>query len=530
MKPIKKYILFIAVFATGLTACHDLDVPVTTQLTADIFPQSPEQFIAAAGPTYNAFRQNYAVEYWFLQSLSTDEAIMPARGGNWYDGARYEQHHKHTWTPANAHVSGAWNYLSAVISNANQNMAIIEQGADMEGKTTSLAELRMTRAIAVYLMMDLWGNIPLVTTFGDLTPPVTRSREEVFNFIEQEIEECIGDLNPAAGTETYGRPNVYTAYALRAKLFLNAEIYVSTDRYNDAIAACDAIISSGLYALESNYRAMFALNNGPQIKEFIFAIPYDAATSNGYMFYNRYWLPRSTQAKYSLKFGPSAPMSTIPEFYAYFNDPGDVRNKQWLTGKQYLYNGSPIIVKTTKKGFDEDYSGPDASDPLDYHVELTPDVVIKNAASFDCGNDEKSWNMGYRSIKFYPDSTSATRNQNNDMPVFRYTDILLMKAEAIARGGTPTMSQTALSLVNEVRAVRSTSPAWGSVTLQQIYEERSREFVGENWHRNDMIRFGKYEDAWGYKTDTDPNHRLFPIPTSAIQLNPLLEQNDGYSN
>jgi hypothetical protein len=155
-------------------------------------------------------------------------------------------------------------------------------------------------------------------------------------------------------------------------------------------------------------------------------------------------------------------------------------------------------------------------------------VIVKKPASFDLGNDEKAWNMGYRNIKFYPDSTAATRNQNNDMPIFRYSDVLLMKAEAILRGGAETLGHTALSLVNELRAVRSTSPAWSDVTLEALYEERTREFVGENWHRNDMIRFGKYENLWGYKTNTDPNRRLFPIPTAAIQLNPLLQQNPGY--
>jgi hypothetical protein len=264
------------------------------------------------------------------------------------------------------------------------------------------------------------------------------------------------------------------------------------------------------------------------MKEFIFAIPYDASIENGYLFYTRYHLPRSTQKKYGLPTTPSAPMSTLPEFYAHFNDPGDVRNGQWLTGKQYYFDGTPIIVKTTKKGYDEDYIGSDASAPMDYHVELTPDVIIKKPASFDAGNDEKSWNMGYRNNKFYPDNTSATRNQNNDMPIFRYSDIILMKAEAILRGGTPTMGHSALSLVNDLRSNRSTSPAWASVDLQAIYEERSREFTNENWHRNDMIRFGKFEGSWGVKTNADPNKRLLPIPTAAFQINPGLVQNPGY--
>jgi hypothetical protein len=103
-----------------------------------------------------------------------------------------------------------------------------------------------------------------------------------------------------------------------------------------------------------------------------------------------------------------------------------------------------------------------------------------------------------------------------------------MKAEAILRGATATQGQTALSLVNQLRAVRTTSPAWTAVTLEDLYKERCREMAWECWHRNDMIRFGKYEGSWGFKTDAQTFHRLFPIPATATLLNPKLKQNPGY--
>jgi hypothetical protein len=136
--------------------------------------------------------------------------------------------------------------------------------------------------------------------------------------------------------------------------------------------------------------------------------------------------------------------------------------------------------------------------------------------------------MGYRNVKFYPDATSTSRNQNNDVPFLRYSDVILMKAEAILRGGSETLGHTALSLVNMVRSNRSTSTAWTSVTLEDLYKERSREFTHEAWHRNDMIRFGKFEEQWGFKTNTDTYRRVFPIPTNARVLNPELTQNEGY--
>ncbi len=515
----------------ALTSCHKFDTEITTELTDENFPKTASQFTQLAGTSYTAFRQNYAVEYFFMQSLSTDESIMPARGGNWYDGGRYEQHHKHTWDRDNAHVSGTWNWLTSTISTANQNLYLFDRAPESDAKRTAIAELRTLRAVCYFMMMDLWGNVPIVSQFGDATLPKTSTRAQVFNFIETEVKASLPNLNKATGAITYGRPNKYTGFALLAKMYLNSEVYTGTKRYDDAVIMCDSVITAAgtPYALESNVRNEFFINNGPQIKDFIFAIPYDAATTNGYMFYARYSMPRSLRAKYSLNHTPSAPMSTLPEYYANFNDPNDRRNAQWIRGLQTNYNGSPVNVSTTKKGYDQFYTGSDGSAALTYQVDITPNVTLRDASRpFDAGNDEIAWNMGYRNNKFYADSTSANRNQNNDVPIFRYADILLMKAEAILRGGNATNGQTPLSLVNTLRAVRTTSPAWTTVTLEDIYAERCREFAWETWHRNDMIRFGKFEGRWGFKTDADVRHRLFPIPATAIILNPNLTQNPGY--
>ncbi|MNQ82046.1 SusD family protein [compost metagenome] len=116
------------------------------------------------------------------------------------------------------------------------------------------------------------------------------------------------------------------------------------------------------------------------------------------------------------------------------------------------------------------------------------------------------------------------------MPLFRYSDIILMKAEAIFRGGTPTLGATALGLVNSVRSNRTTSAPLGALTLDVLYNERSKEFTWETWHRNDMIRFGKFENAYGLsKTNTDTYRRIFPIPSTAIATNNTLVQNPGYN-
>ena len=535
MKKILKYIV-LPIFTVGLFgSCEDLEVPITTQLTPEVFPQNSTQYIQTTGPVYAAFRGDFSFSWWWSQSLTTDEAILPARGGNWFDNRGYANLHYHDWTADNG--VGPWDWSSKVIGISNQSISILRQtmpeGAE---KSTLISELKTMRAISYFMLMDCYGGVPLDTLYGDFTSHTQSSRIEVFNFIERELKEAIPNLNPASGVTTYGRPNKQTANAMLAKLYLNAEVYTGTQRYNDCIAACDQVISSGLYTIEprATYLQMFYPNNGPQMKEFIFAVPYDPSAVtvgfNGQMYHSRYDVPRSERAKFGLSFTPSAPRSTLPEFYAYFDDVNDIRNKQWLTGLQFMNDGvTPVMVTTTKKGYDQFYTGADGSAAYTYQVNLTPNIVLRqNATLFDAGNDEIAWNMGYRNIKFYPDATSTNRNQNNDVPFLRYSDVILMKAEAILRGGSGTLGQTPVSLVNMVRSNRTTSAGLASVTLEELYRERSREFAQEAWHRNDMIRFGKYEGKWGFKTNSDTYRRIFPIPTYALTLNPALVQNPGY--
>jgi starch-binding outer membrane protein, SusD/RagB family len=537
----KKILKYSSAFVLSLfiISCHEVDVEVESQLTTNVFPNDSIHFIQASGPVYAALRGNFALDYWFMQTLSTDEAILPARGGNWYDNQGYRMLHYHDWTRDHGTTNSTWSWLSRIIGTCNQTLEILEESAPdtYSLKKANLAEIRLVRAMAYFMMLDLYGNVPIVTDFGDFNQKPNSSRKEVFDFIESEIESALPDLSAETGIKTYGRPTKHTANALLAKMYLNAEVYTGTARYNDCIAACDAVISSGKFQIEprATYLQMFYPNNGPAMKEFIFAIPYDPTAgalpnTNGFMYHARYDVPRSLRAKFSLPFTPSAPESTLPEFYAHFNDENDIRNGQWLTGLQYMNDGvTPITVKTTKQGYDYTYTGDDAGASYTYHVELTPDIILRlNPALFDVGNDEIAWNMGYRNIKFYPDATSLNRNQNNDVPFLRYSDVILMKAEAILRGGTPTLGATAVSLVNDVRSNRTTSDALESVTLEEIYSERCREFAWEAWHRNDMIRFGKFEESWGFKTNSDPTRRLFPIPTEAFKFNTQLKQNDGY--
>ncbi|MBL7739948.1 MAG: RagB/SusD family nutrient uptake outer membrane protein [Chitinophagaceae bacterium] len=560
MKKTINRLAFLALLAGVFASCHKVEVGVVSELTPETFPKTEAQYNAVMGPIYTTLRGAYTTDIFFLQSQSTDESALLTYGSDWVDGNRYKDLHLHTWTKDHPNVGGMWGFWTNLIGMANQTIYIVGQSDEGNVKNTSLAELRTMRAFFYFNLMDLYGGVPLDTVYGSRELKARATRTEVFNFVESQLKGAIPFLKTASGSVTYGKPTRYMAYALLAKMYLNAQVYTGTAKFNESIAACDSVLNAGggtQYALESRatYFNMFAPTNGPAFKEFVFAIPFDPATSNGWMFFARYDLNRNLGIKYrysgstpgSYSFNqitlnsttgnglvnnrPSGPRCTTNEFYAHFNDPNDIRNNQWLTGLQYWPDGSPIMVRTTNLGYDQFYTGGSPGTAYTYHLNISPlgNVSRLGAGSYDVGRDELAWNTGYRNSKYQADPGSITRNQNNDIPVFRLSDIVLMKAEAILRGGTATLGHTALSLVNMVRAVRTTSAAWTSVTLDDLYAERSREMSWECWHRNDMIRFGKYENTWGLgKTNADTYRRIFPIPTSAIATNPNLAQNTGY--
>src|SRR5882762_2699460 len=163
---ILRYATIPVLLMTILLSCHKLNVPITTELTPDVFPQDSASFISASGPAYVALRGNYAVEYFFQQTLSTDEAIMPAHGGNWYDGGQNLQMHYHTYTPDNNYVTTNWNWMSSIIGAANQTISIL--GKTMPAgasRNTGLAEMRLVRDLAYFMMMDNYGAVPIDSVY-----------------------------------------------------------------------------------------------------------------------------------------------------------------------------------------------------------------------------------------------------------------------------------------------------------------------------------------------------------------------------
>ena len=546
----KRILIALTAITLVASACNKLDVTPESQYTLGNFPKTSLDYTALIGPIYTQLASRYAIDYFRMQELTTDEAIIPGRDGNYDDGGQYRQNHHHQYTPDHANVKDVWGWGFGAINTCNRvlsNIANSSMAATDPARIASTAEVKAMRALFYFFMMDLYGNVPIVDTFPVNDLPATKKRAEVFAFIEKELKGVVNQLpvkDPNNPIATYAHPTKAMVFALLAKMYLNAEVYLGAGntRYNETVAMCDSVIASKKYALDPSYASVFAPDNGPATTETIFAIPYDPLLLDGNQF-TRHGFMAYMYPVYGVPNNLSISMSTTSEFYDRFNLAGDERNNTWLIGKQTYKDGTPFTLKITKKDLDASYTGP-AGDTV-WQLEIYKTLTMTGKKPFDVGNDYKARCMGVRSIKYYPDraTTALTRMSGNDMPIFRLADIYLMKVEAILRSATPTTVngelQDAVVLMNKVRT-RAKAPTVTAVTLDQLLDERARELYWENWRRNDLIRFDIYEKEYPIPGDVatpgydnphmsqDKRRRLFPIPSSERKLNANLGQNDGY--
>ena len=474
--------------------------------------------------------------YMEAQCLASDEFTSLAFAGGYYDSGTYAHQALHCSSPNDASI-GWYDDVTAGITKANTILEDLGSGASAQMK----APARAIRAYYTWILMDNYGDTPIldkVQAEGSVVP--RSSRKEVAEWIESELNDIIPALTDDVTENTYGKPTKWMAEALLAKLYINWPVYTaeSVDQYDAAtaanpkldacIAACDDIINSGKFNLGSvDYLHKFSYDNGWKVEDFIYAIPYDAINRQGM----QYARPRTfkdmknllpnvygSTDKFTQSFGGN--MVVTPEFAKLFSLDGDIRNLSILRGDVYVRD--PKTLRPTTEPFM--YKG--------NQVHFTEDITLaKKDNTIEVGNDANAYQQGCHSIKWFttPADYNNGRNQSNDLPIFRYADILLMKAEALTRQG----SSGAKALFNQIRTYAGAPTIANEPTLQEIYDERGREFFDENWRRNDMIRFGHYEDEFfpHYKdfpdARFDKRHRIFPVPQNTINLNGW-EQNPGY--
>ena len=470
-----------------LVGCTNLDENVQDQVLRDEFGKTPAQIANLVGPLYGGLG-NYWGSVEMLNCV-TDEMLAPGRGGDWTE-PEWKQMMEHTWPSTYWAFDGLWTWAYSNIANVNEKLP-----NPVFASPEAQAELRTLRAFYHYVAMDNFGNVLIA---NDLTSdPQQKPRAEVYAFIEKELLESLPHLSTDVAA-TYSRMNLYVAKMILAKLYLNAEVYTGTPQWEKALEQCNDIINSGQYTVASSasFLSTFSVTN-QGTPEAILAIPFDKSKRTGF-YIQIATLHYLHQLTYDLGSSPWNGYCTSAEFYDSFEDT-DVRKSMWLTGQIFSSSGEPLM--------DDDQ----------------PAVLTKDIPSYTMPGGPTARLAGYRGVKYAVERGAPGADMSNDFLIYRISDVYLMRAEANLRLGND-----ALTDVNFIRSQRGVSD-FGSVTLDNLLAERGRELAWEYHRRQDLIRFGKFDDPWTFKPASPDYRKLFPIPANQIGLNPNLVQNPGYA-
>lgn len=538
MKHINKIysIGLLGLLLAGSSACTNLLDDSYGQVVSENYaPKTEEEVSYLVNAAYIPWRETLLQWNGVVRSqeLSADQDVIPARLGiGWVDGYIYKRWHEHTWTTEDDGVLQGWERTYNGINTCNRILSQIEEGVitvDEATREPLIAELKVLRASYYYILVDLYGNVPIVTDFKDSSLPKQSTRKEVFDFIIKEVTENIDLLSETPRGYYYGRFNKWAAHTLLAKMYLNAEIWSGTPQWQKCIDECDAVIdfanSSNEYALEANQKNIFVTNN-ENSKEIIFALPFDEIYVTGWndFDFHMYTLAPENQDTYQFTERPWGGVCAIPQFIDTFH-PDDLRLAQnYIQGQQYTASGE-ILQRSDGEG---------------------PLIYTNSVPSIDASDVDD----GYRWGKFEY-AQGITNRLSNDWPLFRYADILMMKAEALMRSGQPGAGE----LVTEVRKRAFEDINDAIVTDQQLEEgscydygrrdenletheggedikygrfldELGWEFCQEGRRRQDMIRFGVFTTkSWFSHDKSNPNRNLYPIPNKIMLTNSNLTQN-----
>lgn len=516
---------FLGLLLTSTSCVRDLEqVPITDVTSASVFKDFKNYPLALAkvygglatgGQTagggnadingIDANFSQYTRVLWTLQDLPTDDAVI-----GWNDGT-LQTMHKMTWDSQSEFISAAYYRLFTEIAFCNEfirNTADDKlasngiSGNDITEAKYMRAEARYLRALSYYYALDLFGNVPFVTETnlpGATTPPERITRADLFAYVEKELLACATELKAPKSNE-YGRADQAAAWALLAKLYLNAEVYTQKPRYADCITYCNKVIGAG-YSLKSKYADLFLADNHLNNPEVILPVIFDGLKVQTY---------GGTTYLVHAAVGGTMPAKT-----------------------EFGINGGWGGIRTTKAYVNlfanNDTRGNFYKDGQDIEI-----------------NDLGTFTDGYAFIK-YKNMTSTgaegvdgpTKGSGNfvdaDIPLLRLADVYLMYAEATLRGGGGNAA-TALSYVNALRTRAGATPL-ATVTVNDILDERGRELGWELTRRTDLIRYGKFTTGaylWPWKGGVKEGkavahtRNLYPIPAKDIIANPNLVQNPGY--
>src|SRR5438445_2118573 len=508
-----------------MQGCTDLTETPISSITPSNFFHAEGEVLAALAGVYAGLRNTAGEgEYWGVSEVSTDEIVVPTRGSDWFDNGTWLETHRQTWSansPATlSFLNNAWNTSYAGIARANVLLDALQR-VTVPNQARVEGEARFLRGFYYYLLMDLFGGVPIATTL-ELKARARASRDSTFKFIESELLAVRGALPLSWDAANRGRVTRGAADALLANMYINARVYknegagagISATTYNSclgvtvsgnkdacqaAIDAADSVINSGTYALADTFVQNFNSDNAGSTEN-IFVIKFVDADGLGFNMVMR--------TLHYNQFSPSPwnGFAALAQTYNAF-DSLDRRRKMFLVGLQVnVETGKPT---TDRKG-----------NPLVFTT------TIANVTSAAEGE-------GARIYKWPADPKHVQQNNGNDFAWFRLAEMYLIKAEAELAGGTG--SSTPLALLRLVRArAFPGGDTLSAVTNGVILRERLFELNSEGKRRQDLIRHGAFTACWQYKdvtTGTCPRPAtlvLMPIPQTQIDANALITQNPGY--
>ncbi|MFD0798880.1 RagB/SusD family nutrient uptake outer membrane protein [Maribacter chungangensis] len=529
----KKFIkLTLASLALVAYSCTDLDDDLEDTLTEEFNVEGVSTGSSGGGDgpllaAYSRLRAGSANNNgWYASSsVTADEMSVPQKGGDWFDGGVWIQLHRHTWDAAHPQIENAYNDAYVGIGECN---GALESG-NLDADQT--AQARVLRAYYYWRLLDLYGNVKIITSVGVDAPQ--SDRETVYNFVESELLAALGITEVTANLDLSASPlgtgvnnyriNQYAALGVLSKLYLNAEVYIGVPKYQEADWAATYIIDNGPYVLCADgciapnaskrpsidsdpetlegYAAVFATTNENN-PEIIWSIEY-TSTGLGGMNFAHMTLHGPSQLTYALDAAPWNGFSVLEEFYNSYED-GDARKEaNFLVGPQTDFTGNALL----------DF----AADDDDLQVDYTPAInELEPNAQRQAGARLKKFNF----------AVLGRNDMDNDMPIVRLGDVHLLRAEARSRAA----GDWNLSLpdVNALRARANVAPL-GTIDADGFLAERGKEMFQEASRRTDLIRFGKWSDSWWEKTNSDSFRNLMPIPVEQINASEgTLTQNPGY--
>jgi len=545
-KMIGKYWMVILLIGS-VSGCTKLNETIYSDyLTSNYYKNQNEVVSAVLRPythTQAWITSSGQVGYWRVNELAGDQLAWPVKGVDGQDNGNWIRLHYHSWVVNDPDIVGnPWNLMYTGVGFCNDpidnlgKLSAQSMGITEADRQQYLAELHLLRAFYYLKLMDLYGNIPVVTQVAVPLSPPTVPRDSVFQFVESEIlawKDRVPNLSPTM----IGRMSKAGAFAMLVELYLNAEKWSGKARYQDCIANCDSLINStagsqtgGAMALDSTIDMTYN-NTNENSTEIIFSMHYDYQASTFRVNFNSDFYHFNEQYIYDGLENGNNGIVLIPGVYSKYAD-NDLRKKSWfLVGPQFYLTDSTKPVT----GFRE-YVGK----PL-----VFVDNIRKNN-TLGPGGDPNSLpsnmttgeeNSGVRFNKWKPGRQSDPHYFSNDWGVYRLSWIYFAKAEALMRMNGGTATQEAVDLVNAVKK-RAFAPAdWpaaqsvvANFTLDSLLNERGKEFIFEGWRRSDLIRFGTFTTGtwWDHVPTNDKNKELFPIPYSTITNNKNLRQNPGY--